>query len=430
MARQTALLIALAAGAALAATSFASPNRGVAANSGDSFTGAVDFAGDEDGFVMDLSEGGTLTAKVKGDKAAGLLPTLKVLRPDGSTLSTTGFTKGDGTLTLSLKKLPLDATGLWAVVVSGASGTTGTFKVTLSTKAPLSTKSPGHSVGDGAVEDIEFTGMDGGLVTLSVIVKSGPGIAAVALVDPDGTEVPGAAALILAGTGKFTGKKIPLGQGYGRYALRLTGNAGGATTADVKIAVKAPKVAKRKVVLGAEPRVLGANPSGAAAGSSIALQGTGFAAGARAWFEDLEGTPVIVATATAATVPAPGGFNTAQNIVVSITMQNADGQVGVLVNGFTYRAVPTVSGVSPALSPLAGGTTLTVTGTDFRSGAAVTVGGSAATSVLVANSTTITCTTPAHAAGAAGVVVTDEFGRSTASASGHSYVAGPTASGV
>ena len=48
----------------------------------------------------------------------------------------------------------------------------------------------------------------------------------------------------------------------------------------------------------------------------------------------------------------------------------------------------------------AGGTPVTVSGTGFLAGATLSLGGTAASNVVVSNSTTITATTPAHAAGA------------------------------
>jgi hypothetical protein len=68
---------------------------------------------------------------------------------------------------------------------------------------------------------------------------------------------------------------------------------------------------------------------------------------------------------------------------------------------------PAVSSLDVTTGPVAGGTVVTVTGTGFANGAGVTFGGSAATGVTFVNSTTITCTTPAHAAGAVNVVVTN-----------------------
>jgi hypothetical protein len=60
-----------------------------------------------------------------------------------------------------------------------------------------------------------------------------------------------------------------------------------------------------------------------------------------------------------------------------------------------------VTGVAPTSGPDTGGTSVTITGTGFDSGVTnVTFGGTAATGVTFVNATTITATTPAHAAGA------------------------------
>src|SRR6185503_18517008 len=58
------------------------------------------------------------------------------------------------------------------------------------------------------------------------------------------------------------------------------------------------------------------------------------------------------------------------------------------------NTAPAVNTVSPASGPAAGGTSVTITGTSFANGATVTFGGSAATNVNVAGSTSITATTP------------------------------------
>ena len=65
-----------------------------------------------------------------------------------------------------------------------------------------------------------------------------------------------------------------------------------------------------------------------------------------------------------------------------------------------------MSSVSPNNGPAAGGTAVTITGTNFAAGATVTFGGAAATNVVVVSGTQITATTPAHAAGAVTVTVT------------------------
>ncbi|MEY4246997.1 MAG: hypothetical protein RIS69_544 [Actinomycetota bacterium] len=69
-------------------------------------------------------------------------------------------------------------------------------------------------------------------------------------------------------------------------------------------------------------------------------------------------------------------------------------------------ASPTVTSVNPTSGSTTGGTAITITGTNFVSGATVTVGGSACTSVTVVSATSITCTTPPGTAGTASIVVT------------------------
>ena len=64
---------------------------------------------------------------------------------------------------------------------------------------------------------------------------------------------------------------------------------------------------------------------------------------------------------------------------------------------------------------------MTISGTNFASGATVTFGGTSATSVVVVSSTTITATTPAHAAGVVNVVVTNNNGQSGTLTNGYTY---------
>ena len=64
--------------------------------------------------------------------------------------------------------------------------------------------------------------------------------------------------------------------------------------------------------------------------------------------------------------------------------------------------------MTPNSGSTAGGTAVTITGTNFAAGATVTFGSTAATNVVVVNSTTITATTPAGSAGAVTVTVTAE----------------------
>src|SRR5262249_57978277 len=90
-----------------------------------------------------------------------------------------------------------------------------------------------------------------------------------------------------------------------------------------------------------------------------------------------------------------------------------------------------VAGGRRASGRTAGGTLVTINGTGFVAGATVNIGGSAATGVSVINGGTITATTPAHAAGAVNVTVTNADTQSGTLTNGFTYVApAPTVNGV
>lgn len=87
---------------------------------------------------------------------------------------------------------------------------------------------------------------------------------------------------------------------------------------------------------------------------------------------------------------------------------------------------PTVTVATPNTGTKAGGTSVTLTGTNFRVGTTptVTFGGLAATSVVVVNATTITCVTPAHDAFTtfiADVVVTNIDGQEGTRTAGYTF---------
>lgn len=73
----------------------------------------------------------------------------------------------------------------------------------------------------------------------------------------------------------------------------------------------------------------------------------------------------------------------------------------------------TVTAISPATGAAAGGTAVTITGTYLSNATGATLGGVAVTSFVVVDEHTITAVTPAHAAGAVDLVVTDNSGTVT-----------------
>jgi uncharacterized delta-60 repeat protein len=84
-------------------------------------------------------------------------------------------------------------------------------------------------------------------------------------------------------------------------------------------------------------------------------------------------------------------------------------------------AAPTITTVAPSSGPVAGGTAITITGTGFQAGATVSIGGVAATSIVVSGATTITAVTGAHAAGVVDVIVSNPDLGTVTKAAGFTY---------
>ena len=164
------------------------------------------------------------------------------------------------------------------------------------------------------------------------------------------------------------------------------------------------------------------NSGGSSGGTSVTIMGTGFQAGAAVTLGGTVATNVIIVGSTSITATTPAHAAGAVSVVVT----NADTQTGTLNNGYTYTAsnpAPTITSITPNTGGAAGGTSVTIMGTGFLTGATVTLGGTAATNVNVVGGTSITATTPAHTAGAVSVVVTNSDTQAGTLNNGYTYSA-------
>jgi len=125
-------------------------------------------------------------------------------------------------------------------------------------------------------------------------------------------------------------------------------------------------------------------------------------------------------SATTAVITTPAGTVGAQDIVLT-----SSGGTVTKVGAFTYLAAPTIASFSQTSGPAAGGTTITVTGSNLTGATAVTVGAVAATAVTVLSDTSVTFVTPAKAAGTYDIVLTSPGGTVTKTAA-FTYMAAPT----
>ena len=168
------------------------------------------------------------------------------------------------------------------------------------------------------------------------------------------------------------------------------------------------------------PTVLGVSPASGptSGGTPVSISGANFSAGATVTIGGVAATNVSVAGTTS--IQATTGPRAAGAADVTVTV---DGRSSTLASAFTYVALPppTITSVSPTSGSTAGGTTVTLTGTNFAAGATVTIGSVAATGVTVTSSTSLRAVTGARAAGAADVVVA--VGTQSATlARGYTYV--------
>jgi hypothetical protein len=116
---------------------------------------------------------------------------------------------------------------------------------------------------------------------------------------------------------------------------------------------------------------------------------------------------------------------------VDITLLVGSGSSAISsVDKFTYLGSPTVTKISPTTGPVAGGTTVTVTGTNFAATSTVAVGGIAATNVHVTSTTSLTFATPAQVAGLADVVVSSFGDSPVVAADRFSYEPAPGVTGL
>ncbi len=170
-------------------------------------------------------------------------------------------------------------------------------------------------------------------------------------------------------------------------------------------------------------------------GTDLTITGTNFVAGdslgvvvggnlASVVAEDNFASNVTWASPTQITATTPPG--TAGD--VDVVVVNGDGQIAIAEGAFTYVTgdVPTITSVNPLAGTEAGGTQLTISGTNFGEGDSlnVAVGGQAATGVTVDSATQITVTTPPGTAGSVvDVVVTNGDGLVITAAGAFTYVA-------
>lgn len=249
----------------------------------------------------------------------------------------------------------------------------------------------------------------------------------------------GATAVTITGTNFLTGANVSFGQSTasgikivnsttitavapphvaGTVPITVTNKAGDAGTLPSAYVYTstAPSVSPRLNVI--HPNH--GSPSG---GDAVIITGSNLVAGMTV---TIGGAPATVTSSNSVSIHAttPSGSGLA-NVVVT---NPKTGQSATLTGVFTFAdapEAPIAASVTPTSGSINGGTTITVKGEGFYSGAVVSVGGVLCNTIIVVDSNTITAVTPPHALGATDVVVKNMDGQNSTLTGGFSYSAAP-----
>jgi IPT/TIG domain-containing protein/carboxypeptidase family protein/PKD domain-containing protein len=150
--------------------------------------------------------------------------------------------------------------------------------------------------------------------------------------------------------------------------------------------------------------------------ASVANAGAG---ATYAW--SITGGAITAGSGTNSITFTAGGPGT---LTLNVTVTTSAGCSDAKSANVTVSLPPvTLTSVSPGLGTTAGGSPITINGSGFVNGAAVNVGGAAATNVVVVSAIKITAKTPPHASGTVNVSVTNTDTSTAAMTSGFRYQA-------
>ena len=163
------------------------------------------------------------------------------------------------------------------------------------------------------------------------------------------------------------------------------------------------------------------NSGPVAGGTQVTVNGSNFVAGnTRVTFGDVvvDASAVTVVSANQLTLQTPA--QAAGTVAVKVSTYGISSNT--ISNGFTYQDPLSVTAINPSTGPATGGTTVTITGTNFiENDTTVLVGMLPATTVTVNSSTSLTFVTPAQLPGSFSVTVSNTDGSSVVVQDGFNY---------
>ncbi len=243
----------------------------------------------------------------------------------------------------------------------------------------------------------------------------------------------GGTGVTITGTGFTDAVAVYFGSTEVRFVVRsdteinVNSPAGTAGTVDIIVANAtgtSPVSPDDEFIYTDVPIVTGVSPNAGpvAGGTDVTITGYGFTRAIDVYFGSTA-VRYAVRSDTGITAASPPGTSG----TVDITVTYPGGTTATSpADRFTYFALPAVSSVSPPAGPTSGGTSVTITGTDFTGATAVSFGGTGA--IITSNTgTVITATSPAGSVSTVDIMVTTPGGTSaTSPADRFTYTDTPT----
>ena len=167
-------------------------------------------------------------------------------------------------------------------------------------------------------------------------------------------------------------------------------------------------------------------------GTTIVVKGRGLTGAKRVLFGSTKGTGLQVKSSRKLVVNAPAH---AAGVVQVRVVTKGGTSKETTATRYTYVAppsptpAPSLTAVSPPAGPTAGGTAVTITGSQLTGATGVRFGSTSATTFRVVSPTTVVATTAAHAVGAVNVTVSTPGGTAVLEEA-FSYAPAPTLDGV
>ncbi|MFK0278195.1 putative Ig domain-containing protein [Ensifer sp. NPDC090286] len=325
-----------------------------------------------------------------------------------------------------------DFTGVTAVTF----GATPAASFTVNSSNQITATAPGHV---SSTIDIRVTTLSGTSTTSAADQFTYVPPPTVTSVTPSAGPTAGGTTVIVTGT-NFSGATAVTFGGTAAAgftvdsANQITATApAGTGTVDVRVTTvggTSATSASDQFTYIPPPTVTSISPTSGptAGGTTVILTGTNFSGATAVTFgaTPAAGFTVISGTQITATAPA----NAAGTFDIRVTTVGGTSATSA-ADQYTYVAPPTVTSVTPTSGPMAGGTTVILTGTNFSGATAVTFGGTVASGFTVNSATQITVTSPAHFAGTVDIRVTTAGGTSATSAADQfTYVPSPTVTSV